>query len=130
MNVYLISGPAEVGKSSLILAQYKRLMSSNDYVLVENENPHSLNDFRYLLQSSITGECILLNSPTDDSHCIDDFEAFYNKHRSIYNITTIITSIRDKSINPNFNRWTMEAINRMAPTNIYTIDLSPLSSII
>lgn len=131
MEIYLINGPEDIGKSSLILAQYYRLMSMKLFNIVEQENvtPFSLNDFRYLLKNQKTNECIYLNSPTDTKECINDFENFYLKNYRTYNITTIVSSIRDKNHNSILFKLTMDAINRMGMANIHTIDLSPLFNI-
>lgn len=133
MEVYFIEGTEDLGKSSLILAQYRRLMRTNNYILVENEAPHSLDDFRLLIQNIVNSECILFNSPTDDRGCINAFDAFINKCQSKgYNITIIVTSIRPINYNPNFHKWVNDTIEKYYPgtTSLARkIDLTPLQPI-
>ncbi len=76
MEAYIIEGGPDAGKSSLIYAQYLRLMNTNKYKLVGNEIPHKLNDFRLLIENEDTKECILFNSPSDDNKCINLFDQF------------------------------------------------------
>lgn len=129
MEIYLIEGSANTGKSSLILAQFRRLMKTGKYILVENENPHSLDDFRFLIEEKNTEQCILFNSPTDDKKCIKGLDAFINKCNR-YNVKTVISSIRAQNSNPDLNILTHDVIKRNFPNApIITIDLEPLASI-
>ncbi|NDV66512.1 hypothetical protein [Bacteroides sp. 224] len=95
MKVHLIEGPENAGKSSLIYAQYRRIMNTNQYKLVENHSPQSLDDFIYLIQHTETEKCILFNSATDTFPCIHRMEQFYNTFKRVYNIVTVVSSNRD-----------------------------------
>ncbi|MEA4980741.1 MAG: hypothetical protein VB075_19415 [Petrimonas sp.] len=139
MEVYIIEGPANSGKSSLIYSQYLKLLNTKNYTIVENEKPDILSDFKILLKNKDTKECTLFNSPTDDARCITNFEKFYRqwsedrKGRKGYNITRIITSCR-----PNTNgtddealyEQTRDVIKKIAPSvppeQYHVIDISLL----
>lgn len=73
METYIIEGGIDSGKSTLIYAQYLRLMNTNKYKLVESNFPHALTGFRLLIKHIDTNECVFFNSPTDDTECIDLF---------------------------------------------------------
>lgn len=134
MEVYIIEGPADSGKSSLIYSQYLKLLNTKNYAIVENEKPGILSDFKIILENleNEEKECTLFNSPTDDAKCITNFEKFFNKY-SNRKITRIITSCR-----PNTNghgdealyRQTRDVIKKIAPSvppeQYHVIDISLL----
>lgn len=128
MEAYIIEGAPDAGKSTLIYAQYLRLMNSNNYKLVESEYPHALTGFRLLIENIHTHECIYFNSPTDDGECIDLFQDFYLKYYTSYNIVKIVTSSRDNG-NIRFKNRVLNFINGLNPSNTTTVCLTPLLDI-
>ena len=128
MEAYVIEGAPDAGKSTLIYAQYLRLMNSNNYKLVESEYPHALTGFRLLIENIHTSECVYFNSPTDDGECIDLFQDFYLKYCTSYNIVKIVTSSRDDG-NIKLKNRVLNFINGLNPSNTTIIYLSPLLDI-
>lgn len=129
MEAYVIEGAPNAGKSTLIYAQYLRLMNSNNYKLVESEYPHALTGFRLLIENIYTRECIYFNSPTDDKACINQFKDFFQKHSIGYNITKIVTSCRDDN-NSHLKALVISFVKSLNLTNPpVIINLTPLVGI-
>lgn len=128
METYIIEGGIDSGKSTLIYAQYLRLMNTKKYKLVESNFPHALTGFQLLIKHIDTNECVFFNSPTDNLKCIKSFRDFYNTHSQNYKITKIVTSCRDNNYPPLRNK-VLDFINSLNPSKIETINLSPLLSI-
>ncbi len=129
MEIYLIEGPENIGKSSLIYAQYIRCMKTGNFKEIYSDLPNSLDDFIFVLENLSTGEYILFNSPTDERSCIVRFNKIINQYNNS-NLTKIVTSIRDMNNNPKLHKWTMDVIKNHYPNaTIYTIDLNDLASI-
>lgn len=112
MEIYLIEGPTNIGKSSLIMAQYLRCVNTGNFKEIYNYHPDSLSNFIYVIENLSTGDYILFNSATDDWNCIDRFDQTINRFHG--KLTKIVTSIRDTS-SPKLHQWTMDIIHKYYP---------------